>query len=492
MRCEPLLSNSSFRGYIATASSCYFYSMPTDENGGIEIPVSLERGLGVVSTCMLGLGAMIGAGIFVLIGHASALAGPAIILAFVLNAGFAITVGACYAELAVAFPKTGGAYVWVGAAFGRRVGFLAGFCSWGAQTIACALYALGFGMFAVEIVRRVSPAVSWLAPATGSGASPLVFALALLALLAAINSRGSRDTGRAEIAITGLKIALLVVLIGAGGLALAGSADPVEPFRPFMPEGMRGVLMAMGLIFIAFEGYEIIAQTREEIVAPARTIPFAIFVSIAIACTLYVAVAIVMFAAITPPAGVATYQYLGTLGELGLVEAAGALLPAGDRLLLVAGLASTASALNATLYSASRIALAMGRQGDFPERVARVDPKRRTPVTAIALTALACAAAAIILPLKDVAAAANLLFFLVFMSVATALIQLRRSRPALPRPFRVPLVPWWPATALIGGITLSIPLFDLSPAGWVFSVVWVGIGFLIAPRPGREDDATGG
>jgi APA family basic amino acid/polyamine antiporter len=466
--------------------------MSIDDKGGIEIPVSLERSLGVVSTCMLGLGAMIGAGIFVLIGHASALAGPAIVLAFALNAGFAVTVGACYAELAIAFPRTGGAYVWVGAAFGRRVGFLAGFCSWGAQTIACALYALGFGTFAVEIVRRASPTASWLRPASESGLFPLVFALVLLGLLAAINSRGSRDTGRAEIVITGLKIALLLVLVGAGAFALAGSSDPVEPFRPFLPEGMRGVLAAMGLIFIAFEGYEIIAQTREEIVAPARTIPLAIFTSIGIACLLYVAVAIVMFAAIDPPAGMAAYQYLGSLGELGLVEAAGAILPAGDRILLVAGLASTASALNATLYSASRIALAMGRQGDFPARVARVDPKRRTPVFAITLTTLACAAAAIILPLRDVAAAANLLFFLVFMSVAAALIQLRRSRPALPRPFRVPLVPWWPGTALVGGFVLSLPLFDLSPAGWAFSVAWVGIGFLIAPRQGRFDDADTG
>lgn len=474
------------------ASSCYFYGMPTDDEGGIEVAVSLERSLGVVSTCMLGLGAMIGAGIFVLIGHASALAGPAIVLAFLLNAGFAVTVGACYAELAVAFPRTGGAYVWVGEAFGRRVGFLAGFCSWGAQTIACALYALGFGMFAVEIVRLASPTTTWLTPASESGVSPLVFALLLLGSLSVINSRGARETGRAEIAITGLKIVLLVVLVAGGAFALAGSPAPVEPFRPFLPEGMRGVLMAMGLIFIAFEGYEIIVQTREEIVAPARTIPRAIFMSIGIACVLYIAVAIAMFAAISPPAGVTAHQYLGTLGELGLVEAAGVLLPAGDQVLLVAGLASTASALNATLYSASRIALAMGRGGDFPERIAQIDPERRTPVAAIALTALACAAATIVLPLPDVAAAANLLFFLVFMSVAAALIRLRLSRPALPRPFRVPFVPWWPGTALVGGVVLSVPLFELSPAGWTFAAVWVAIGFSLAPRENGANEKSGG
>jgi amino acid transporter len=460
--------------------------MPIDDAPEIKVDVPLERGLGVVSTCMLGLGAMIGAGIFVLIGHASALAGPAIVLAFLLNAGFAVTVGACYAELAVAFPRTGGAYIWVGEAFGRRAGFLAGFCSWGAQTIACALYALGFGTFAVEIVRRTSPAPRWLDPASESVAIPLVFALLLLFSLAGINMRGTRDTGRIEVVITGLKIALLLILVAAGAFALADHPDPVEPFRPFMPNGMRGVLMAMGLIFIAFEGYEIIAQTREEIVDPARTIPRAIFVSIGVACVLYIVVAIAMFAAIVPPAGIPSYAYLGSLGELGLVEAAGRILPAGDRLLLIAGLASTASALNATLYSASRIALAMGRQGDFPERIAQVDPKRRTPVAAIALTGLACAATAVLLPLLAVAAAANLLFFLVFMSVAVALIQLRRSRPDLPRPFRVPLVPWWPATTLVGGAVLAIPLFDLSPAGWIFAIAWVGIGSLLAPRLGRD------
>jgi amino acid transporter len=462
--------------------------MHIDDDGEIEVTVSLERGLGVVSTCMLGLGAMIGAGIFVLIGHASALAGPAIILAFLLNAGFAVTVGACYAELAVAFPRTGGAYIWVGEAFGRRIGFLAGFCSWGAQTIACALYALGFGVFADEIARRAGPATSWLAPGSESALRPLVFALALLVSLAAINVRGSRDTGRAEVVITGLKIVLLLVLVAAGAFALADQPDPVGRFRPFLPEGLRGVLMGMGLIFIAFEGYEIIAQTREEIVAPARTIPRAIFASIGIACVLYVAVAIAMFAAIVPPDGVAAYQYLGSLGELGLIEAGGRLLPGGDKVLLIAGLASTASALNATLYSASRIALAMGRQGDFPERIARVDPKRRTPIAAIALTSLACAAAVVVLPLRDVAAAANLLFFMVFMSVAVTLIQLRRSRPALPRPFRVPFVPWWPATTLIGGVMLAIPLFDLSPAGWIFAIAWVGIGSLIAPGRGKGEE----
>jgi APA family basic amino acid/polyamine antiporter len=238
----------------------------------------------------------------------------------------------------------------------------------------------------------------------------------------------------------------------------------------------------MGLVFIAFEGYEIIAQTREEIVAPAKTIPRAIFIAIAVACVLYIAVAIAMFVAVAPPDGMAVHTYLGSLGELGLVDAAGQLLPAGDRILLVAGLASTASALNATLYSASRIALAMGREGDLPKRIGQVDPKRRTPVSAITLTCLASAVAAGVLPIRDVAAAANLLFFLVFMSVAMTLIQLRRSRPALPRPFRVPLVPWWPATTIVGGVVLAIPLLDLSPAGWIFAAAWAGIGILLAPR----------
>jgi amino acid transporter len=464
-----------------------------ERDDGIRVPSMLERDLGLLSASMLGLGAMIGAGIFVLIGHASALAGPAVLLAFLLNAGFAASVGACYAELAVAFPRTGGAYVWVGEAFGRRTGFLAGFCSWGAQTIACALYMAGFGVFAVEALRRSLTAAPWLAPLVESDAAAYLLGLLLLITLAAINVRGARETGRAEIVVTGLKIALLVALVVAGMVVLAHAPDPGARFRPFFPEGIRGVVLAMGLVFIAFEGYEIVAQTREEIVAPARTLPRAIFLAIGVACLLYMAVAVVLFAAVEVPEGVVVHRRLATLGELGLVETAGRLLPAGDRILLVAGLASTASALNATLYSASRIALAMGRRGDLPERIAWVDPRRRTPAAAIVLTSLASAFAAFVLPIRDIAAAANLLFFLVFMSVAVALIRLRRSRPSLPRPFRVPFVPWWPATVVVGGVVLAVPLLDLSPSGWISAATWVGIGFVLAPRARRmPDDVDGG
>lgn len=113
----------------------------------------------------------------------------------------------------------------------------------GAQTITCALYALGLGMFSVEIERQTSPTASRLAPGSESTSSPLVFALLLLASLAAINARGSRETGRAEIAITGRKIVFLIVLVAAGAFALADNPDPVGPFRPFLPEGIRGVLM---------------------------------------------------------------------------------------------------------------------------------------------------------------------------------------------------------------------------------------------------------
>jgi amino acid transporter len=459
----------------------YFCVVADDEKSDFDIPVPLERSLGVLSTCMLGLGAMIGAGIFVLIGHATALAGPGIILAFLLNAGFAVTVGACYAELAVAFTRTGGAYVWVGEAFGRRIGFLAGFCSWGAQTVACALYALGFGVFSVEILERAKLATSWSISPGSSSATALGFGLALVAGLGFLNARGARETGRAEVAITGIKIVLLCVLVVAGALALAAKPDPTAPFHPFLPEGTSGVFMAMGIIFIAFEGYEIIAQTREEIVAPARTIPRAIFTAIGIACFLYVSVAIAMLSAVTPPEGVALHRYLGSLGEMGLVKAAGVLLPAGEEVLLLAGLASTASALNATLYSASRIALAMGRNEDLPKQIGRVHPQHRTPVAAIGLTALACALAASGLPLREVAAAANLLFFAVFMSVAITLIRLRQSRPALPRPFRVPFVPWWPATVIIGGVLLAVPLLELSARGWAFAAAWLGLGFLLSP-----------
>jgi amino acid transporter len=246
-----------------------------------------------------------------------------------------------------------------------------------------------------------------------------------------------------------------------------------------MPEGWWGLIGAMGLTFIAFEGYEVIVQTAEEAEDPSRTIPRAILLSIAVAVTIYLLVAVVLFGGVSVPDGSPVYRFLGQLGELGIMEAAGQFIPYGKPILLVAGLASTASALNAAIYGSTRIAYALGRDGDLPALFASVHPQHRTPYRAIQITGLIMLIATLTLPIKDIAAAADIMFLLVFMLVCATVIRLRRLWPDRPRPFRVALVPIVPMIGIMAGLILSIGLLRISVVAWLTAGGWMLFGLIV-------------
>jgi amino acid transporter len=414
---------------------------------------------------------MIGAGIFVLTGMGAGEAGPALILAFALNGIIAVIVGACYAELAAMLPRDGGVYIWAKPAFGPLIGFSAGWMSWFAQAIACALYATAFGSFAVELINTVAGF------ATATNLHWRVFmSTGLLGGLLWVNYRGAGNTGRLEIIITALKVAILIVVVAGGFMAMTGNSDPLAAYQPFMPQGWMGLIGAMGLTFVAFEGYEVIVQTAEEAEDPTRTIPRAIMLSIGVAVSIYLLVAIVLFGGIHVPDGSPVHQYLGELGELGIMEAAGQFIPQGKQILLVAGLASTASALNATIYGSTRIAYALGRDGDLPSVFARVHPQHRTPYRAIQITGLIMLIATLTLPIKDIAAAADIMFLLVFVIVCATVIRLRARWPDRPRPFRVALVPALPIIGILAGLILSVALLRISLLAWLTAGIWILLG----------------
>jgi amino acid transporter len=417
---------------------------------------------------------MIGAGIFVLTGMGAAEAGPALIAAFGLNGLIALIVGACYAELAAMMPRDGGVYVWAKPAFGPLLGFAAGWMSWFAQAIACALYATAFGSFAVELGNTIGGlevpiALHWRA----------ALSVGLLVVLLAVNYRGASSAGRLEVAVTSLKVAILVVVIAGGLVTMWGKNDLSQAYTPFMPQGWLGLFGAMGLTFVAFEGYEVIVQTAEEVKDPRRTIPRAILISILVAVTIYVFVAIVLFGGVTVPGGLPVYQFLGEFGELGIMEAAGQFIPYGKPILLVAGLASTASALNATIYGSTRIAYALGRDGDLPALFSAVHPRHRTPHRAIQITGLVMLIGTLVLPIKDLAAVADILFLAVFMLVCATVIRLRRRWPDRLRPFRVVLVPGIPLIGIVAGGLLSIALFRISLIAWLVSAAWMVAGGIV-------------
>lgn len=430
-----------------------------DRDGG------LRRTMGLLPITALGVGAMVGAGVFVLTGLAAGEAGPALVLVFALNGCIALVIGGCYAELATMMPRAGGAYIWARPALGDIMGFFTGWCSWFAQTVACAFYAISFGTFAAELVAEFG----------GGGLDPTIMAMTILALLVGANLIGTGSSGVSQVVLAGLQMGVIAVFIGFGLSELFGSAEPSEPFVPFLPEGPIGVLAAMGLTFIAFEGFEIIVQSSEEARAPSRMIPRAIGLSICIVVLVYVLTAVVLIGTVEAPEGASTHEHLASLGEMGVIEAGRTVMPFGKTILLVAALASTASALNATVFGASRVAVAMARTGDLPDLFKSVS-ERGAPVPALLLIAGIVAGFLLLLPIKDIAASTDIMFIIVFTLVAVSLQRLRGKRSDRDRPFRLPLVPWTTGFVIASGVALSLSLGHVSLAAWVVAAGWTALG----------------
>ncbi len=433
--------------------------------------------MNLFTVTMIGVGGMIGAGIFVLTGIAAGEAGAAVILVFLLNGLVTSLTAMSYAELGSVLPGAGGGYIFIKEAMGGTAGFLAGWMSWFAQAVAGSLYGLAFGRFAAELIELTA------FPNFGLTVDQLSLAFMTIIIITFIfiNSWGASETAAAGNILTLTKIAILGVLVAFGLAAIAGTdLSQAEISTDFFSHGVIGVLSAMGLTFIAFEGYEIIAQSGEEVINPKRNIPIAIFASIAIAVVIYILVAFVAMGATTAPAGITVSAYLGEQGEVAIIEVASQVFPfgIGALVLLIAGLASTTSALNATTYAASRVSFAMGRESNLPSLFAKVHPRRHTPYWAVVFTGILMIAMAWTLPIADIAAAASIMFLLLFMQVNLAVLFLRRSRPELDRGFKVPLFPFLPLVAIVTNALLALSLFGFSTVAWYFVIGWTLIGAL--------------
>ncbi len=460
--------------------------------------VGLVRNLGLFDITMIGVGAMIGAGIFVLTGIAAGTAGPALILAFALNGVITVLTAMVYAELGSAIPEAGGGYLWVKEGLPGPNGFLAGWMSWFAHAVAGSLYGVGFGGFIYELLR-----ILFLDPekahAEGVGvflSGPImlpfglelteaalvqkVFAVLVILLFLYINYRGTSETGAVGNIVTVLKVVIILIFIVSGLLVITGNPINFEKFNNFAPEGIIGIVSAMGLTFIAFEGYEIIVQAGEEVRDPRRNIPRAVFLSLAIVVPIYMLVAFVIIGAVEAPEGVFIYEWLGELGEIGIARAAAQFMPFGTFLIMVGGLLSTMSALNATTFSSTRVSFAMGRDKALPDGFAKVSSKTRTPHIALGWSGLLILFAAIALPVEDVAASADIMFILLFLQVNLAVITIRsKYGKNLRYGYLLPFFPILPLIAIGMQFLLVLSLFNVSPIAWVFAIAWMAAGFSI-------------
>jgi amino acid transporter/nucleotide-binding universal stress UspA family protein len=418
---------------------------------------------------------MIGAGILVLTGIAAGTAGPALILSFCLNGVITIFTAMVYAELGSAIPEAGGGYLWVKEGLPGPNAFQAGWMSWFAHAVAGSLYALGFGAYFKLVLSELGISIHGL----DGNALQKVLAVVIILAFVGINFKGVSETGAAGNVITLAKIAILLVFVGSGLWAIIKNPEFFRKFENFAPRGWPGIISAMGLIFIAFEGYEIIVQAGEEVVNPRKNIPRAVFLSLAIVIPIYILVAFVSIGAVSPETDIPTYQWLARHAELGIAEAARQFMPFGMFLLLIGGLFSTMSALNATTFSSTRVSFAMGRDQKLPKVFATVNKRTRTPSKALFLSGSLILFMAVAIPIQDVAAA-DIMFLLLFLQVNLAAITLRRKYgDRLRHGYLMPFFPIVPIVGIITQLFLALFMFNYSPLAWYFALGWIGAGMLI-------------
>ncbi|MFH1009972.1 MAG: amino acid permease [bacterium] len=439
-----------------------------------ETEVRLSREMTLLDATLIGVGAMIGAGIFVLTGIAAGVAGPALILAFILSGIVAFLTAMSYAELGSCFHDAGGGYLWVKEGLPKWNGFLAGWMSWFAHAVACSVYALGFGAYFDEVMLELGTSL----PQWGFLSPAKLLAIAVSLFIAYVNFRGASETGKLGNIVTMTKIFILGVFVAFGLHVLFNRPDWTSALTPFMAKGWGGVFSAMGLTFIAFEGYEVIAQCSEEIRNPKKNIPRAVFLSLLIVIPIYILIAVTSLVAVQPE-NLTPWDFMAKYKETALVEVARNFFIGGGIMLLFGGLISTISALNATVFSSSRVAFAMGRDRNFPSFFSKVHRKNATPHWAIVISLLIIVLMAVSLPIEDVASAASIMFLLLFLQVNIAMIRLRKKRPDLDRGFTAPLFPVLTIAGILMLLLLAGYMVQYSPIAWVVTAAWIGAGLLI-------------
>jgi amino acid transporter/nucleotide-binding universal stress UspA family protein len=379
---------------------------------------------------------------------------------------------------------------------------------WFAYTVACSLYAVGFGGYFVELLQTHFVGVyNVFVGLVGHHAAISLVTFTITAFFISLNVLGADVTGKAENVITLAKVGVLLVFIAFGMAAIWRGPDLARAnFTPLFPKGMSGVIVAMGLTFIAFEGYDLIATVSEEIKNPKRSIPIATFVSLWAAVIIYLFILLVSIGAVDPTRFVDIYnklpsqipgdidpqvldpsnpqintvwEILGVYKETGIVRAAENFMPSiGVLLIVFGGLLSTMSALNATVLASSRVAFSMGRERMLPPRLAVIHPVRRTPHIAVLVTGFILVAMAVTLPIEVVGSGASLLFLLSFVLVNLSMIRIRRNEPEL-KGFKVPLFPTLPILGIVSNLALAIYQFTFQPMAWYISLAWIGIGLVI-------------
>lgn len=413
---------------------------------GIVSERELARELGFKEALSIGLGGTIGGGVFSVMGIVAGLAGPAAILSFAFGGLLGILIGYSYSKLALRYSSAGGSYTFCRAAFGKNIGGFFGWLLWIGYLASCALYAYTFGIyFAHLLFPNASDLVI--------GIVYRVFAFILIALSTIINLIGVKETGKSQNIIVLIKVIILVAFVAI--TIPAAIRDAPENLVPFFADengdavsvttGLMAAVVGTSILFVAFEGLELIPNASEEIQEPRKNIPRSIFATVIIATIIYLLVAF------TALGGTSFTEFSGEnsdKAEYALAIAAEPILgKAGFVIITLGALFSTASAFNASLYGSSRLSFVMARETIFPAFFQKVSKKNRVPVVSILIISFITLIFTFVLPLQQIAELASTIFLLLFATVSLSSLIVRKETKAN---FIFPFLGFLTSTAIFG------------------------------------------
>ncbi|MDX2171071.1 MAG: amino acid permease [Deltaproteobacteria bacterium] len=452
--------------------------------------VPLRRDLSAVSLVALGIGCIIGAGIFVLTGNAAATsAGPAISLSFLLSALVCACAGLCYAEMASAVPVAGSAYTYAYATLGEGIAWVIGWDLILEYAFGATAVAIGWSGYAVSLLsslgvpiatRFAGPPLAYDAASGAwawSGAIVNLPAMLVVAALSALLIGGTRESTRVNNAIVAVKLTIIVAFVVAGAFYVdtRNWITPANPSGAFIPPnlgpgqfGWSGVLRAAAIVFVAYIGFDAVSTAAQESTHPRRDMPIGILASLGICALLYVLVSAVL-------TGIVPYDQLNVADPMEVGIAATGLTWLAPLVTLGATLGLT-SAILVLLLGQARVFFSMSRDGLLPPWGARLHPRWHTPYASTLLIGSVVTLGAGLLPIGLVAQMVSIGTLLAFAVVCLGVLRLRVTEPDLPRAFVAPAI--W-IIAPVGALSALGLMLGLPASTWLRLVIWAAIGLVV-------------
>lgn len=434
----------------------------------------LRRTLGVGHLTMISIGATLGTGIFVVLGEAVPVAGPAVVISFVLAGVIALLSALSYAELAGMIPAAGSSYSYSYATLGELAAWVCGWCLVLEYGVSVAAVAVGWGQYVNELLHAtlgITIPDAWSQP-PGAGGYFNVPALVVVVLATVVLLRGVTESARINTVMVVVKMLSLLLFC-----SIAFTAFKAGNLTPMFPLGLAGMSSGAATLFFSYIGFDAASTAGEEARDPQRDLPRAIMLSLGIVTVLYCLVALAAVGAMP------WRQFAGTEAALARIadQAGGGSIVVG--LLSLGAVVAIASVVLTVLYGQIRILFAMARDGLVPPVFARVDRRTGVPRANTVIVGVFVAILAASIPLGELANATSIGTLFAFALVNVAVLVLRRTRPELPRAFRVPLAPVVP---IAGALLCCYAMLSLGTSTWVVFLGWMLLGLGLYAGYGRR------